>query len=142
MSKRWCCDVLKKYPSKLIPLKHRIMGIRAEESPNRKHRGRMDKFGKVFKYHPIFEWMEWQVWEFIEKYNIPYPSLYDEGYERIGCILCPFLTPRMMKRNMERWPQTYRTFETVVKGWWYPQSVKHFQIYEQFLNFWYGFKRF
>ena len=32
---RWCCDVLKKEPSDNHPLRHRIMGIRAEESMRR-----------------------------------------------------------------------------------------------------------
>lgn len=29
---RWCCTELKKVPAKYIPLKYRVMGIRAEES--------------------------------------------------------------------------------------------------------------
>jgi len=140
---RWCCDLLKENPSKNIPLKSRIMGIRAEESANRKKRGRINKRDDITIYSPIFNWLEWQVWEFIEKYSLPYPSLYDEGWGRVGCIICPWINgTNQVKRNMERWPNTYRVFEKVVKDWWLPQTYKHFQTYEQFLNFWYGFKRF
>jgi phosphoadenosine phosphosulfate reductase len=141
---RWCCNVLKKDPSRKIPLKHRIMGIRAEESARRANRPRISKFNGQTTYKPIFTWLEWQIWEFIEKYNLPYPSLYDEGFDRIGCIVCPFLHKMEVKtrRNMERWPKTYQVFEKVIKEWWIPQRSQHFQIYEQFLNFWYGFKRF
>ena len=32
----------------------------------------------IVGYHPIFAWPEWTVWEFIEKYQLPYPSLYIE----------------------------------------------------------------
>lgn len=32
---RWCCDELKKFPTLSVPLKIRIMGIRAEESVRR-----------------------------------------------------------------------------------------------------------
>ena len=32
---RWCCNTLKKEPTKHIPLLHRLMGIRAEESSRR-----------------------------------------------------------------------------------------------------------
>lgn len=36
---RWCCDTLKKEPSKHIPLMRRVMGIRAEESALREVEG-------------------------------------------------------------------------------------------------------
>ena len=32
---RWCCNELKKFPTLSVPLKHRLMGIRAEESVRR-----------------------------------------------------------------------------------------------------------
>ena len=41
---RWCCDVLKKEPARDHPLKHRIMGIRAEESVRRASRPKIDSF--------------------------------------------------------------------------------------------------
>ena len=40
---RWCCDVLKKEPARDHPLKHRIMGIRAEESVRRASRPRIGR---------------------------------------------------------------------------------------------------
>ena len=140
---RWCCYKLKEYPTKKIPLKQRIMGLRKEESGIRAMRPRIDTFNNQTFFKPIFNWLEWQVWEFIEKCSLPYPSLYDEGFSRIGCIICPFINnSNQVKRNMKRWPQSYAVFEKVVKDWWLPQTYKHFQTYEQFLNFWYGFKRF
>lgn len=39
--------------------------------------------------NPIIEWTDEEVWEFIHKYNVPYCSLYDKGYKRLGCIGCP-----------------------------------------------------
>lgn len=63
---RWCCDVLKKEPARDHPLKHRIMGIRAEESVRRASRPRIDSFLGQTTYKPIFSWPEWAVWEFIE----------------------------------------------------------------------------
>jgi phosphoadenosine phosphosulfate reductase len=35
-------------------------------------------------YKPIFYWLEWHVWEFIESLNLPYCELYDQGFNRIG----------------------------------------------------------
>ena len=39
--------------------------------------------------HPIIDWSDSEVWEYIKKYRLPYPSLYDKGFKRIGCIGCP-----------------------------------------------------
>ena len=117
---RWCCGVLKKEPSKHIPLKKRIMGIRAEESASRAARGRISKIGKINQIKPIFHWREWHVWEFIDTHKLPYPGLYDEGFDRIGCVICPFLmggNPLKVQRHKARWPKYYKVFEKVVTDW-------------------------
>lgn len=54
--------------------------------------------------NPIIDWTDEDVWEFIHSYEIPYCSLYDEGYKRIGCIGCPFGGSASMRRDFERWP--------------------------------------
>lgn len=38
---------------------------------------------------PIYHWEDVDVWAFIQGRGIPYNSLYDMGYSRVGCILCP-----------------------------------------------------
>lgn len=120
---RWCCDVLKKGPSKSYPLKNRIMGIRAEESTRRAKRPRIDTFNGQTTYKPIFRWPEWAVWEFIEQRGLPYPSLYDEGFGRIGCVVCPFILGssqgKTTKRrlSMARWPGIWKAYEHAVKRW-------------------------
>ena len=120
---RWCCDELKKRPAKSHPLKHRIMGIRAEESARRAARPRIAQLGKMTLYKPIFRWPEWAVWEFIEQHGLAYPSLYDGGFSRIGCVVCPFMfgaseaKQRHIKTSMERWPGMWKAFEHAVKGW-------------------------
>lgn len=121
---RWCCDVLKKEPSKDHPLKNRIMGIRAEESVRRAKRPRIDTFYGQTTYKPIFLWPEWAVWEFIEACKLPYPSLYDEGFYRIGCVVCPYIlgtSPgKKLQRSMSitRWPGIWKAFESTVKRYW------------------------
>ena len=89
---RWCCDDLKKKPTRVIPFKKRLMGLRAEESSKRAQKPQIDKFrnGDII-YKPIFYWKEWEIWDHIERYNLPYCSLYDEGFARIGCVICPFI---------------------------------------------------
>lgn len=94
ISRRWCCDLLKKAPVKNNPLCHRIMGTRAEESARRAARPRTFSNGRITYYKPIFSWLEWQIWDHIEKYDLPYCELYDQGFDRLGCVICPFITGR------------------------------------------------
>lgn len=118
---RWCCDELKKYPTKDIPLNHRIMGIRAEESSRRAKRPNPSRLNKWWIYKPIFSWLEWEVWEYIESNGLPYCSLYDEGFSRLGCVICPFLcNPRSkgLQRHKDRWPKYYVAFEKAMRKLW------------------------
>lgn len=55
--------------------------------------------------NPIIEWKEADVWEFIRAEGIPYCSLYDEGYKRLGCIGCPMASAETRLRDFERWPK-------------------------------------
>ena len=132
---RWCCDVLKKDPSKHIPLKHRVMGIRAEESRLRAGRQRIDDFkGKQILYKPIFTWREWHIWDFIDANGLPYPSLYEEGFDRIGCVVCPFImggNPERLRRHKERWPGIYKAFEAAVADWFMNYSTKKYRYSEK-----------
>lgn len=38
---------------------------------------------------PIIDWSTEDVWNYIKTNNLRYCSLYDEGFDRIGCVLCP-----------------------------------------------------
>lgn len=124
---RWCCDVLKKDPSKQIPLTHRVMGIRAEESSRRAMRLRTD-FIKKYGYtvcKPIFGWSELHIWNYIESRHLAYPALYDDGFSRIGCIVCPFIMGRSLgarkKRaySMQRWPGVWKAFRHACSDWYH-----------------------
>ena len=116
---RWCCDHLKKDPTADVPLKKRLMGLRAEESSKRAKRPQIDvyKNGDTI-YKPIFFWLSWEIWDHIERYDLPYCSLYDEGFDRLGCVVCPFICnpkPKKAKWKLQthkdRWPGIYKSFE-------------------------------
>ena len=115
---RWCCNYLKKDPCYNIPLHHRLMGIRAEESHARAKRPMIEPIKKHITYKPIFHWLGWEVWEYIESKNLPYCSLYDEGFSRLGCVICPFLCHGIkgdLLRHMQRWPKQYAAFEKAMR---------------------------
>ena len=115
---RWCCKMLKEYEKGNDNI---IFGIRAEESPQRAGRGELSKYKKIMQFKPIFYWSLWHIWEYIESNNIPYPSLYDNGFDRVGCTVCPFIfhkNSRQLERNKTLFPKHYAKLEESIKAWW------------------------
>jgi len=55
--------------------------------------------------NPIIDWEDSDVWEFIKANGIPYCSLYDEGFSRLGCIGCPMARTQGRERAFVRWPK-------------------------------------
>lgn len=105
---RWCCEVIKEAGGKNRTV---ILGNRIEEGALRKHqksfeKGRRDN--KVF-LRPILGWNTAEVWEYIKTNSLPYCSLYDEGFKRLGCILCPF--SRDIEREMHYFPKTVKAYQ-------------------------------
>lgn len=91
-----------------------MLGVRAEESAKRKGRRVFESKNKTFakknkakfdeffedrcqgvgspskiSLKPIVDWTDEDVWNYIRKYNLHYNPLYDEGYNRVGCMICP-----------------------------------------------------
>ena len=100
---RYCCSVLKEQGGKG---RVKITGIRGEESPRRAKRPQIDanRYGKGKFIHVIHRWSAKDVWQYIRENNVPYCSLYDEGFARIGCVLCPFTTAKHIDVEVNRWP--------------------------------------
>ena len=69
--------------------------------------------------NPIIDWSDAEVWTFIRSNGIPYCSLYDEGFHRLGCIGCPLAPTREREQQFNRWPkykQAYlNAFEKLLK---------------------------
>ena len=65
--------------------------------------------------NPIIDWTTDEVWEFIREYKIPYCSLYDEGFKRLGCIGCPMGTVKHRTMEFERWPK-YKNLYLIAFG--------------------------
>lgn len=137
---KWCCTKIKENPSALIPIKHRVLGIRTEESPNRAKYGRINYRENQIHYHPIYHWREWQIWEFIEKYNLPYPKLYDQGFDRLGCVICPN-HHNHHEIYRQKYPNHFRCFEKYVHIWWNKRKAQGRNMWhdspEEFLKDWY-----
>jgi phosphoadenosine phosphosulfate reductase len=67
-----------------------ITGIRREQAPTRanaQHVERDEKRG-IWKFNPLAEWTDKDVWNYISKHDLPYHPLHDQGYDSIGCAPC------------------------------------------------------
>jgi phosphoadenosine phosphosulfate reductase len=105
---RYCCAKLKETGGSGRFL---LTGIRWAESARRRTRKMVEVCfrdrSKRF-LHPIIDWETVDVWQFIREEQVPYCSLYDEGFDRIGCILCPMSGDA--QRDIARWPLFARAY--------------------------------
>ena len=87
-----CCGIRKMEPLKraLKPLKVWFTGLRASQSVTRTDMPivEFDENFDVIKVNPLINWSEEDVWEYINKNNVPYNKLHKQGYPSIGCAPC------------------------------------------------------
>ena len=119
---RYCCEILKE---RAVPNgRVLVTGIRSEESTARKNRAMFESCdGHVrrsvagnrklhtFYLHPIIDWTEEEIWDYIHEHDLPYCSLYDEGMKRVGCVMCPMKGSRLMAQDAARWPKIAAAYE-------------------------------
>ena len=67
-----------------------ITGIRREQSPTRASAEPIewDESRGVWKFNPLVEWTDRDVWSYVNAHDLPYHPLHDRGYESIGCAPC------------------------------------------------------
>lgn len=107
---RYCCEWLKEHGGELRMV---VTGVRQDESFRRSAYHEIEADTKIknkFHVRPILRWTEADIWEYIEENRLPYCSLYDEGFSRIGCVMCPMSGKSGMLRGKERWPAIYKMY--------------------------------
>jgi phosphoadenosine phosphosulfate reductase len=67
-----------------------ITGIRREQSPTRADAEpiEFDERRGIWKFNPLVEWTEQDLWRRIHERDLPYHPLHDQGYASIGCAPC------------------------------------------------------
>ena len=120
---RWCCEEYKENTNpEGVTL---LMGIRGEESAARAKNWDIvsNHFNRVSKretpsVNPLYRWPTEDLWKFIRGEGVPYCSLYDEGFHRLGCIGCPFAGRDGKRREFDRWPRFEERWQYVFKRTW------------------------
>lgn len=87
-----CCQIRKVEPLKraLAGRGAWITGQRRAQSATRGELAREEQdatFG-LYKFNPLADWSEAEVWTVIRALGIPYNPLHDQGYPSIGCEPC------------------------------------------------------
>ena len=128
---RYCCQELKETAGAGQVV---ITGVRRAESvkrskrnsveiTNHKFSGNFDEFTAAYHdgdqrlehrcikgkdsiiINPLIDWTDNDVWSFIRDYlKIDYCSLYDEGFHRLGCLLCPMSSKKQKRFMLNRYP--------------------------------------
>lgn len=139
---RFCCEYLKERGG---DGEFCVTGVRWAESNNRKNNrkpfennGKNRKNSILFNdndegrrdfercipkskivINPIIDWTEQDVWSFINRQNLPYCELYDNGYRRLGCIGCPMAGAKQMLKEFKQQPKIkalyIRAFDRMLK---------------------------
>lgn len=130
---RYCCKTQKESggTGRLV-----VTGIRREESGPRSKRKMVEACYRDTTrqfLNDIIDWTTTDVWQHIQSRNIKYCSLYDEGFKRLGCVLCPM--NREVELHMERWPKICRAWERAIKATFDPDKLG-FANAEEYWQWW------
>ncbi len=107
---RYCCEYLKEGGGSGRRV---VTGIRWGESTRRSKRKMTEicyKDTSKIYLHPIIDWDNTDVWDYIKKYHIDYCTLYDEGWRRIGCLMCPCASVKERLRQAIEYPRFKKLF--------------------------------
>lgn len=154
---RWCCKEYKEISGAGYVT---LIGIRKEESVRRSKREEIEMSNHKFSGNfdqwsdheekmvacvggkdkimvsPILYWTERDVWEFLNESKIKHCSLYDKGYRRIGCILCPMSSAKNINRDMKEFPHVVRKWKETIQ-WLRDNKWKRTTLsVDEYFNWW------
>jgi 3'-phosphoadenosine 5'-phosphosulfate sulfotransferase (PAPS reductase)/FAD synthetase len=141
-----------------------ILGVRKHESVKRANYDwvmNYEFYNKLFKDRntnpklwtniaPIIEWYDEDVWIYLLNNNIPLNPQYEKGYNRCGCLICPYqsdyidlLTEKYYPTLWKRWiedilPKSYEqqlikerfkwSLEEFINKWWKTGTSKVYEL--------------
>lgn len=169
---RYCCQYLKERGGEGQVV---ITGVRRAESvksskrnsieiSSHKFSGNFDEFNAVYHtndeglehrcisgkdkiiINPIIDWNDNDVWSFIKEYlKIEYCELYDKGWRRIGCLLCPMCRKSEQRKYLKEYPNIKNGILSVIKDLkkeWKKKGYKNFEsLSEQEILEWWIIKK-
>jgi phosphoadenosine phosphosulfate reductase len=87
-----CCAVRKVEPLRraLAGKRGWVTGLRREQAESRTTvaESALDAGFDLWKFNPLADWSEAEVWAYLQDNHVPYNKLHDRGYRSIGCEPC------------------------------------------------------
>ncbi|MCD4704389.1 MAG: phosphoadenosine phosphosulfate reductase family protein [Methanosarcinaceae archaeon] len=125
---RWCCKICKLAPANVVIEDCRnkgtvcltVDGKRKYESFSRSKisSSEMNPFvPEQLNIFPIRNWRAIEVWLYIYWRGMEYNPLYDMGFERVGCYLCPSSLTSEYQRLGEIHPEMYEQWNSYLLRW-------------------------
>ncbi len=125
---RWCCKICKLAPAneaieqclENAPICLTIDGKRKHESFSRARIAVSERNPFVpgqLNIFPIKDWRAIEVWLYIYWRGLRYNPLYDMGFERVGCYLCPAALSAEYQRLQELHPKLYERWNSFLLDW-------------------------
>jgi len=139
---RWCTDQMK-----VINFHNHVMdnlpqdrvvnflGIRAEESNERRRDGYEVIYGNEITSRPIFHWGCLHLWFHLIRSGEPYLKWYEQGVYRTGCWLCPFASTSQLDHIKNTMPEVWDRYQGFLEEYarkkhfskaWYDQHLWRF----------------
>ncbi len=91
-ARKGCCNVRKVEPLRRALAARRgwITGLRREQAESRAsvEEVQQDPVTGKWKFSPLADWSNDDVWEYLRANRVPYNALHDRGYPSIGCEPC------------------------------------------------------
>lgn len=92
-----CCKIRKVDPmiEVMKDVEVWLTGLRRDQSPARANMRVMEWDWKyqVLKFNPLASWSRKMIWEYVQKNNVPYNALHEQGYPTVGCTHCTTPVP-------------------------------------------------
>ena len=136
---RFCCRLIKE----VAGVNHVVItGVRRAESRNRKdHKeviisciGGEDKLNLSI----ILDWTTDEVWEFIRSEIGYYCELYDKGFKRIGCMLCPNVYYKTRKEQLLFSPRFEYPYKKAIQKCIDKGNYQDFENADDVFKWWIG----
>lgn len=117
---RWCCKTCKLGPISMLIDEYfpdgclTFIGQRKYESEGRARSDKIWKnpwIGNQIAASPIQNWTALHIWLYLFWKGAPHNPLYEQGFDRIGCWLCPSGSMAEMTRIKEIHPEMWARFE-------------------------------
>jgi len=123
---RWCCKVAKLGPLASLIEKHypggtlSLIGQRGLESFSRAQKAdvwRNPWVGNQIAASPIQKWSQLAVWLYIFSKGAPYNHLYESGFDRLGCFLCPSSSLADLNTVSKAFPELWGRWERTLEDY-------------------------